>query len=141
MSDEDKQPLKRDPDGPPSYDDTHHASQSNFIPGSKSLLEPTTSASSSSQGTTYAGLVPQPPIVALDLDPPRFSSFTIHSWKTIRFVNFPHSVLEALDGVARLYYLNGVKWEYEHDQWSLVTGARACELSPLSNQFHEMEGA
>lgn len=101
----------QDPDGPPAYDETDSPPLS----------------SSADAIATYSSVVPQPSIVALEASPPRYATITIHHWNRLRMVNFPQSVLEAVDRVAKLYYLNGVKWEFEHEQWSLKTNARACE--------------
>ena len=110
-----------DASSPPDFDpDSKHSDDDE-----KHDLEP---VQSSSSGGSSSGIVPQATIIALDDDPPRYATLTIHSWKTLRFVNFPHSVLEAVDGVAKLFYLKGIKWEFEHEQWGLVTGAIACKF-------------
>lgn len=129
----DPQLTKQDPDGPPAYD--HDSTPPDLRSDSKKPeseseseynheLEP---VQSSSSGLSSSGITPQPSMLALEDNPPRYATLTIHSWKTLRFVNFPHSVLEAVDGVAKRYYLKGIKWEFEHEQWSLVTNAIACE--------------
>jgi hypothetical protein len=103
MSDE-----KRDPDAPPAYD--HYLSPSTGVP-----LDTKTKTKIPDSVTTVV---------------PRYACITIHSWDVLRFVNFTQSALEAVEGVAKLYYLNGVSWNYENDCWSLKTGARAC-TSPI----------
>ena len=128
-----EQPAKQDPDGPPAYDDD--SAPPDLRSHSKKPESQSESAhqhqleavESSSSGLSSSGFTSQPSILALDDNPPRYASLTIHSWKTLRFVNFPHSVLEAVDGIARQYYLKGIKWEFEHEQWSLITNAIACE--------------
>lgn len=124
--------TKSDPDSPPSYDEADAPPPPDFQPDSKDSLasdskidlQPTDSSSST---TSYSPLTPQPAVLALEDDPPLYASITIHSWNRLRFVNFPHSVLEGVDGVARVFYLNGIKWEFEYGQWKMNTNARACE--------------
>lgn len=132
----DEQPVKSDPDGPPSYDETGAAPPPGFTSDKKGdndddELAPTLSASSSRSSKAYSSITAQPSILALEANPPRYAAFTIHSWNKLRFVNFPHSVLEAVDHVAKAFYLNGVGWEFEVGIWTLKTNAKACKFRPV----------
>jgi hypothetical protein len=78
MSDE-----KRDPDAPPAYD--HYLSPSTGVPLATKTKIPDSI-------TTVV---------------PRYACITVHPWDVLRFVNFTQRALAAVEGVVKLYYLNG----------------------------------